>query len=195
MKPHIKRCWAALAGAIIALTATPTLVAHAADTGPDFDVLSVTGNTNFNGPIQLVGGSGGWTFSGFTPCAEVSGGIEVNTSEIIELGATCSVVGNGTYASIVCGTMTIAGSFSVSLTVTVPFTATETWTTSFTAIVVDGHGEINGTSVEGTSSDGDTDGGTAWTTTGAVDYTPNGVLAPPNCVGSALTALSLNVAE
>jgi hypothetical protein len=193
MKPNIKRLSAVFAGIVISLSVTPTLVAHAADGNSDVDALSATGTTNFIPPVPLVGGSGSWTFASSGPCAEVSAGIEVNLAEIVELGATCTVTGSGTYASIVCGFMTVAGTFNVNLTVTVPFVATETWTTTFTATIGDFQGPITGRSVEGTSSDGDNDAGASYGTDGWISYTPTNTGG--GCMSSAFTALSLNVFE
>jgi hypothetical protein len=193
MKPYARRLLGLLGGAIIAVTATPSLIAHA-ETGPDFDNVSANGTTFFNPPIPLIGGVGAWNFQSSGPCAAVSGGVEVSGSEIIETGTTCNVTGNGTYASVVCmNLMTIAGSFSVSVHLTQPFVVDETWTTTFTAVIQNGSGAINGVSTEGLTSDGDSDG--PWTTTGHISYTPtqgNCVTAP---VSAAFTSLSLNVAE
>jgi len=191
MRLHLKRLAAACAGLVLALAAGP-IVGHAADVPNDGDGFSTVGTTLFYPPVPLTAGSGVWTFGANGICfPEGSAGIEIDLNEIAEFGVNCNVVGSGNYQSTACGTMQVEGTFDVTLFLTVPFVTTETWTTTFTADIAGFHGVFNlgSASLEGATSDGDTDNNTPWPTGGRLAYYPTDTGGA--CMRTAITDLGM----
>ena len=84
-------CWIAATLAFVYAGLAPA----AADNG----VVVYTAHTTAMTPIQLVGGTGTYSFVSDV-CAEGS------TSDVADV---CSISSSGSYTSVVCGTMTMAG--------------------------------------------------------------------------------------
>ncbi len=96
MKTRMK--FAASFGAILAAGAIAVTPAFASD--GDADAAAYVGATTSLTPVQLVGGSGGYSFSSIV-CAGVSSDVDAGL---------CTLTSTGSYVNIVCGTGTVSGS-------------------------------------------------------------------------------------
>jgi hypothetical protein len=147
-----------------AIAAAP-VVASAADDG-DVDVAAFTGQTTSLTPVQLVMGSGNFTFTttslagGAPSCAGVS--TDATPPEVF---TSCTITSSGTYSNIVCGTGTATGT---STSVTEPDGSAEAMGT-YTIVFAAGVGVLVDTTDPAV---------------GVVDISPSqsGIGSPPNCV-------------
>ena len=100
--------------AAVAVALVPTL-GHASD--GDVDVIWFAGSTTALNPgVQLVGGSGTYSFntSSFEGLPGICGYISTDTTPPEVAAGSCSVTSSGSYTNIVCGTGSVIGSTTVT---------------------------------------------------------------------------------
>src|SRR5260370_6238900 len=78
-------------------------------TGTDTFTCSFTGSATTSPPVQLVGGSGSYSFTGFASCSMADA--KDSAENFISSGVISS---SGTYSNTLCGTGTADGSASIT---------------------------------------------------------------------------------